>query len=61
MERLPPRPQGVLVIGLYADGATLKQLGPQYGVADASVRNYLIRASVTLRPAKRQPGQAVHG
>jgi lambda repressor-like predicted transcriptional regulator len=42
------RPQQVLtsaqvveVIKLYRLGATLKQLGPQYGVANASIRNYL--------------------
>lgn len=55
------RPQQVLtpeqvveVIKLYQSGATLKQLGPQFGVANASIRNYLIREGIPLRAAKRQ-------
>jgi hypothetical protein len=59
------RPQQVLtpeqvveVIELYKGGATLKQLGPQFGVANASIRNYLLRARVELRAAKPQRCQA---
>ncbi|MEO7259977.1 MAG: hypothetical protein ABI047_01720 [Jatrophihabitantaceae bacterium] len=55
------RPQQVLtaeqvdeVITLYRSGATLKQLGPRFGVANASIRNYLIREGIQLRAAKRQ-------
>jgi len=41
------------MIRLYQAGTTLKQLGPQFGVGHNTIRNYLLRAGVTLRPACR--------
>lgn len=55
------RPQKVLTadqaaeaIEMYLAGATLKQLGPKFGVGHNTIRNYLLRAGVELRTAKRQ-------
>jgi hypothetical protein len=58
LQQVITREQVGEVIELYKGGATLKQLGPRYGVANASIRNYLIREGIKLRAAKRQPCQA---
>ena len=37
------------VVKAYQDGATLKELGRQYGTTDVTIRNYLVREGITLR------------